>query len=48
MFVIYFFRSVLWWLSCVGVCGFGRLIVICVVRKSVCSVGVQWKIWGLK
>ena len=42
--MIYFFGSVLWWLSCVSMCGFVRLIVICVVRNCVCSVGVQWKI----
>ena len=34
--MIYFVGSVLWWLSCVGVYGFGRLIVvICMMRKCV-------------
>ena len=39
----------LWWLSCVGVYGSGRLIVvICMVRQCVSIIGVHGKIWGLK
>ena len=33
---MHFVGSVLWWLCCVGVCGFGRLIVvICLMYKCV-------------
>ena len=45
--VMYFVGSVLWWLCCVGVHGFGRLtVVICVLHKCVLVFLISMKIFG--